>query len=482
MFRTFFLLLLVVVSPNIFGDDLQTRQVVVWVKNNDQNVSGVRIRVRDNGTVSPPTDLRGRTVIRIPETYAPGTTVSVELVNTTPIQWVRTDATDSIRVPTFDVSSPDRMATIEVVRRGDLAILRNPFAIQNSIDRMFKQMTPSELQRKLTREQKGAVVVAEARRLGVPPGKFARVLALGMKEFNGPSEQGRIHYLQGDAGGAISLFTKAIEQASDKKLDDTLGRGQAEYVFGDFRGAASDYRLVLAARPNDDEVMTDLAIIIAHLGHYRDAQAMLLRAIELIGSRAPRSPTARIAYLNLAWICREQADFNGARDATNRAFEIAKQIAKPTEREFAETYEAFAALDDAEGRYDDGLAEYGKAMSIYQRFRSPGISVPGLAMSIASNRLQSSHLNEAKAGFEGAERQLNGLVNRGFIKPDHPIFASLHNYLGGVDDLRHDFPNATREFQRALDILKENEMTTHPLFATFLNNMAKMYVNAGDDE
>jgi len=287
------------------------------------------VRVRSNGIESRPTDQNGCTVIIVSRATKPGTKITVELVGERGSEWVRIDPDDQIRVPSFDVGRADSDADINVMRRGDPNILRNRRAVFGSAQRILRQLSPSALARNMTWEQREAVLVAEARRLKVPAGKLTRVLQLGLAQIKGPTEQARIRLIKEKFSEALPFAELSYRQKGIEKTDSALILGLTLYNLGRYLEATKYYQEALNDRSHDYGIMTDLSLILIHLGDYQKAKSLLKDALALVETDSLNDPVESLILSHLGWVVQLEGNFDEAKQDYDRAFAIATASFKP---------------------------------------------------------------------------------------------------------------------------------------------------------
>ncbi|MBI4615366.1 MAG: tetratricopeptide repeat protein [Planctomycetes bacterium] len=132
-------------------------------------------------------------------------------------------------------------------------------------------------------------------------------------------QRGFVRQAQGDLGGAIADFTRAIEFDSSF-VNAYTGRGDARSDQGDLRGAIADYTRAIELAPNDAFARNNRGNARKALGDLAGAIADCTRAIEL-------DPNYAMAY-NIRGAARlDQGDLNGAIADFTRAIELDPNIA-----------------------------------------------------------------------------------------------------------------------------------------------------------
>lgn len=81
---------------------------------------------------------------------------------------------------------------------------------------------------------------------------------------------------------AEAVYRSAAERWPQQAVF-ALGVANSRYARGDLRGAEQAYRTVIAAFPDDPVAYNNLALVLADLGHWKEAERMVARALAIGG-------------------------------------------------------------------------------------------------------------------------------------------------------------------------------------------------------
>jgi tetratricopeptide (TPR) repeat protein len=155
-------------------------------------------------------------------------------------------------------------------------------------------------------------------------------------------------YSRGDASGAISDFSRAIE-INPRYAAAYLGRGQIRYITGQLAPAREDLEKSLTFDAKQPLAYSNLCLVYGDYGELQKALASCKEAIRL-------SPNMAIAHNNLGLIQFQLKDTANSLASYNRALQL--------DPELAMSFNNRGYIYYLQGRNDLALADYNKALAI----------------------------------------------------------------------------------------------------------------------
>jgi tetratricopeptide (TPR) repeat protein len=201
------------------------------------------------------------------------------------------------------------------------------------------------------------------------------------KDAEGYATRGAARARNGDAGGAIADFGRAIE-LDPKSADAYYSRGVTKRDKRDFEGAIADLNHAIELKPNDHEFYNDRGIAKRLKGDNDGAIADYTKSIAL----DPKN--AEFAYFNRAIARNSKSDKDGAIADYNKAIELNPKSAN--------AYNNRGNLKKAKGDLDGAIDDFTKAIEINSK----------IAM-IYKNR---SEAKRAKGDAAGADADLKSAM------------------------------------------------------------------------
>jgi len=272
-------------------------------------------------------------------------------------------------------------------------------------------------------------------------------------DFNPQLEQARrqIGTLEEDdpnLDAKLKKYEKLVDFAEDP-LVTCAKIGLIDFQRGDYMRAITDFHIVLAARPSEDEIRYWLALAYDKVGD-TDGTARELAAV------SPQAPRYVDARLFLSSILEEKDDLNGAVDAVKQLLVSAPDNADGLRRlialyreqkrypEAIATAQRLVALDPTSDGYLYGLAW------LYDESGEKEKSIATLKKVIEMNPKNADALNHL--GYTWAERGENideaeKLIRRALEL--HPDNAAIIDSLAWVYYQRGNYAQSVRELEKA---------------------------------
>lgn len=228
-------------------------------------------------------------------------------------------------------------------------------------------------------------------------------------------ERARAFAGDGEYDSAVHRYTLALEAGADAAtaLEE---RGVARAEGGDPRRAAADFDSVLALRPGDPEVLSNLAVTLLELARWERALGVLDSLAEL------RPGEAKVHY--------DRARAHQGRGRIDRALEDLDR-ALQLDPELGEAYVSRGALRARRGDLEAAIADFEEAVSL------TGSETARKNLGVA--RLQAGDHAEA-------DRIFTELLARA------PLVARYHLYRGRARRALGREGEAEADFRRVLDL------------------------------
>ena len=259
----------------------------------------------------------------------------------------------------------------------------------------------------------------------------------------------------GDAAGAAGLIGP-----EGFKL---LGAAQnnlalAQEDLGDYAAAEKTYNRAIAQRmlgiggDGAELAITyaNFASLLAHGGHFEDAEAYSKRAIEvLLKERGPEHPEVATAKNNLAGLYRLWGKPDLAFPLYREALAIREKAFGPEHPDVADSLNSLGLLAIAQGQGAEAVTILNRALAIRRKVLGP--SHPSTANSIgnlAAAELQLKQYAAAEAHFTESLALLRQIYGA-----DHPAIADGESNLGYVHFMQGDWLAAAKHFEIAMGIL-----------------------------
>ncbi|MFZ3166862.1 MAG: FxSxx-COOH system tetratricopeptide repeat protein [Candidatus Methanoperedens sp.] len=172
---------------------------------------------------------------------------------------------------------------------------------------------------------------------------------------------------------------------------------------------------------------------------------------------------------------RERALFGEAKQFFEQALDIRKKILATDHPDLAETYNDFAGLHWAQGKYKEAEVFYNNALNIRKKILAE--DHPDLAKTYNDF----AGLYRVKGKYKEAEVFYNNALNirKKILAEDHPDLAETYNDLGSLYRDQGKYKEAEDYYNNALNIEKKVLGKDHPDLATTLGNLGLLYHNQG---
>ncbi len=291
------------------------------------------------------------------------------------------------------------------------------------------------------------------------------------------------HYRLGDYGRARQLTQELVSRSAElgylpfeAEVLHWLTRATAEA--GDAREAEALLlqAIELASAARDDHLAAEgwvslLGIVGVQQGRYRDALLMGRLASAQV-HRAGDQPFQRVRLLAVQGQLQAEMDLF---DQASASFDEAHRI---LQEQLGTEHPEVAGILEGMGWLAIGQAEYDRAEELFQRAlevrtHTMGPEHPKLAVpldGIGKARFRAGRYDPA---WQAAERALE--LRRTALGPDHPSVGVSIGALGPILRAQGDFEGALARYQEALAILEADQRAKPGDLATVLNNLGTLH-------
>jgi tetratricopeptide (TPR) repeat protein len=344
-------------------------------------IARVQLSTKGDGSVGSPTDVAGRTRIRLAAQTRPQAIVALTIVRA-PRDLVFISPWDNqVRVPPFENESQN-FASVVLAERGDRALLENGKALTALVSRLNLSSAakdPSDP----TPQRRSEVLNQTAALYGMQPSELdAAIRTWGGRTID-PYEKGMVALYSENLPDATATLAAALklreEQLERQKRDATDAAfflAQALYRQGKYADAAENYRKALAYRPGDPATTNNLGLTLLQLGDYAGAAPLLRQAIGAIEvAKGKNDPDVAFALNNIGALFVMTRDLDSAETAFRGGLTIREASLGPRDVRTANSLNNVASVLLLKG--DDAGAEplLARAQAIFEQ--APPVGPPG---------------------------------------------------------------------------------------------------------
>jgi len=475
-------------------------------------IRNVQISTKGDGSIGNPTDVAGRTRIRLAVSTQPQAIVALTIVRA-PKDFVFISPWDSqIRVPPFE-NETQNFASVVLVERGDRIALENRLVIVSLVSRLNVAKGARDAREPSPQRQRD-VLEQTAKMFGVEPWELdAAILAWGERTHDQYEKGLAALYAENfsDATSNLTAALKAREERLDREKRDVADAafflGQALYRQGKYAKSADAYRKALGYRPGDPITTNNLALSLLQLGDYAQAEPLLHLAVGAIEiAKGENDPDLAYPLNNSGALAVMKGDLAAAEAAFRRGLAIRKNSFGENDARTAYSLANVASVLLLKG--DDAGAEpllvtarrvleeapspctgpecvstipLDRASSRSFGPASPTITVPtdagpaeSKAVGVGGGRLgrpgvASVMLNQATLALHWNHlEEAQGIAKKALesekkaLGPRDPEIANALQVLGQIDLALQSYAAAGRCFAQALEILQAAFGDSHP--------------------
>jgi serine/threonine protein kinase/tetratricopeptide (TPR) repeat protein len=224
-------------------------------------------------------------------------------------------------------------------------------------------------------------------------------------------------------------------------------------------------------------LLATLGVVYRSLGHYEEAEAMLVEALDL-RRRALGTEHVDVAstICDLARLLANKGDYRRAEEQYREALEMRRRLLGEEHADIANNLHLLAKLLKTTGDYVGAEALFRESLEMQRQLL--GADHPDIANSL--NDL--AGLLNAKGNYEGAEplyRESLEMLRR-LLGDAHPDIAAGLNNLAALLKEKGDYQGAESLYRESLEMRRQLLGGDHTAVATILNNLALLLHERGD--
>jgi tetratricopeptide (TPR) repeat protein len=387
-------------------------------------------------------------------------------------------------VPSFENES-ENFIEVVVVQRGDRAALESGSFVSALATKINSANAPKTTGDQAPQDPE-ANLNAVAKQYGLSPEDLDEAIRSWGARTTDLEEAGQAalyarNYPKASEAFAESLREREERLAADQKAvaDSAYFLGESFYGQGKYRESASAYQRCLQLRPEDNVVLSQLALSLHQAGEYAAAEPLYRRALAIDESAlGPNSPFVAANLNNLASLLQDEGNFKEAEPLFRRALMIDEKALPPSDPGVAMALNNLAELLHDRGLYQASEALLRQALTIDQNALGPddpavARDLDGLAETLrAQGRFQ-----EAEPLFRSALA-----INQKALGRDHPSTANCLEGLALVLADRAEYQEAQSLLRQALAINEQALGENHPHVARTMGHLATTLRDSGNYE
>jgi CHAT domain-containing protein/Tfp pilus assembly protein PilF len=248
--------------------------------------------------------------------------------------------------------------------------------------------------------------------------------------------------------------------------------GRYEIRLADLHAASADDRALQQARDLFAEYVR-----LKHEAHYTDAQAALMRALEI--REKVLGPDHLAVGVTLGFLASgydDAGDYASAEPLHLRSLKIKEKWLGPDHPTVALELSALGGSYRERGDYVKAEEVDRRALAIFEKAQQADKpTAAGLLTSLASIYYAWGDYKNAEAYYERSRAIWEKLLG-----PDHFHLATSYTHLGHVAYDAGDYAKATAMFQRALTLAEKGLGPDNPKATPYANDLAASYCTTGD--
>ncbi|MFL6260538.1 MAG: tetratricopeptide repeat protein [Thermoanaerobaculia bacterium] len=290
---------------------------------------------------------------------------------------------------------------------------------------------------------------------------------------------GQALYEQGKFGKAADAYRESVEAGGEDYVTLT-NFGISLIKAGDLRGAILPLQRSLqlkemsfsAEDPALGRGLTNLAVLYAVQGRYKDAEPLFQRSLEILKKRlGPDHLDVARNLNNLAELYRAQGRYSEAEAPYMRSLDIREKTLGPVHLDVSTSLNSLAALYRTQGRFQEAEKLYKRSLSIREKLLGP--KHPYVATSL--NNLGELYVIQGRYAEAEPLYQRSLKIRENALGPEHSNVATTLNNLAELRDKQGQYSEAERLYKRSLEIREKALGPEHPDVATSLDNLARLY-------
>ena len=215
-------------------------------------------------------------------------------------------------------------------------------------------------------------------------------------------------------------------------------------------------------------VAGDIGLLLSTLGEYPQAHELLQVSLELYLQHRKDSGELATSYNNIAIVYNYQGKYDQALEYYQKALAIRLKKLGADHPNVADYYNNIAIVYNNQGKHDQALEYYQKALAIY--LKKLGVNHPNVASCYNNIAAVYNYQGKYDQALEYSKKALKIRLKK--LGVDHPDVAFCYNNIANVYAKQDKYDQALEYHQKALAIFLKKLGVYHP-------NVAMSYLNIG---
>lgn len=333
-----------------------------------QPIPGVQLSTKGEDSTGSPTDVAGKTRIKLAPQTRPGNWVSLQVVGTLDgknlIILSPWDA--RAQVPPFE-NEEENYVTVVLCKPADRAPLEYPELFAAKINAASAAKSGTE---RITERERRSALIQLSREYRLEPEEIDQAIHAWRKEAKAPFEKGLAALYARDLTEASQQLSKSLGErelgeSQPKVLEAAFFLGQSLCEEGRYRESADAFRKAATLREDDPVILNALGLSLGQAGRYAEAEPHCKRTLEIREQAlGPEHPNVATSLNSLAELYREQGKYMEAELLHKRSLEIREKVLGPEHPDVAIICQNMAALYRQTGKEDEAKRLEARAKKI----------------------------------------------------------------------------------------------------------------------
>ena len=442
---------------------------------------GVVLSPRGDGSVSSPTDRAGRTRMKLAPDTRPGKWVTLQVVQRAGANsWVFISPWDArVIVPPFDNES-NNFVPVVLARRSDRVLLENGKAIAAITKSILNDIASKTTDKGISEEQRRAVLAEQAQKYGLNPDEIDKAIRGWGERAKDPFDKGLAALYAKNYPEAVKQLSESLrlreselEKSKSSAADAAAFLGQALYAQGKYREAVEVYQRAANFRPDDIDILNNLAAALLEVGEYAKAESLVRRVLEAKEKSLGPQHYELVKFLtNLVVIYIAEEKYDEGIILSNRALEILNNEKGPRDAIWASAIENAATLSLQKGALQQAAALYKQLLEGTEQLKEiDDVQRIKIIYSVGFIYYQQENYPDAESYYNKAIA-----LGTQSLREHHPLMGILFNALANVYKRQKRYTEAETSFKKALMISEKEVGAVHPDVSSSLNDLATLYI------
>jgi tetratricopeptide (TPR) repeat protein len=447
----------------------------------DKPITGVMLITRGGRSEAKATDTEGRTRIQLGSRVRAGSIIGLQITEREDLIFI-SPWDGHVTIPKFE-SEEESVVRVVLSVRGVRDLLEDPRAalgMASELNRLRSSLGGEG--ERLSENMRRELLAEVAKGYGLTPAEVEQAIRNWARKAISPYERGVAALYARNYPEATIQLSRAIEeirkeqeQKQNELVDAYFQRGQSHYVQGKYREAVNDFREADNLRPNDGDILNNLARALHRSGEYLKARIYLDHALK-VNRNAPGGPKSELKVAmslnNLANLYYDQGKYEEAFRLHKEALDIKERQLGTNHMEVALSLNNLANAFTELGKYDMAEPLLKKALDIVDA--NQGANQPEKAYFLSN--LSVVYLHQSKPDEAMRLHKQAEAIMRVSLDTLHPDYAKLQNNLALIYYAQGDKELAEGPLKRAVEIKERQLGKDHPSLISSLHNLAIFYV------